>query len=955
MKKGSSIKWKQNIMHASLAACLVMLLFLCVLFIEKIYPFGDNTFLMYDMKREYVDYYSYLKSVYQGKNNILYSFSTTLGSSPIGLYIFYISSPFFLLFAFLPNTLFPLGITIVAGLKLMTAAFLMDLYLLHVLEIQGRNFTSRTDDGVKLLKRENENPSWMYEFFSPIYISAFLGAVSFAMSSYLFSHSMNSMWIDAVMLLPITLWMLERLLTTGRKLAYVFCVALMLWVNYYITYMALIFIGFWTLLWLWEQKCTLKQWGKKIRQVAIATVWGACLDAVVLLPTAIGLMDSPKDITQFGLEAAGKNITPLQVFSKLSVLSYDRIQPRFGLPQVYAGIFLLLLTGFYFVNRTIAKRERIGKGILFAILLVSFCLDYCNLAWHAFMEPSGHPYRQAYLWIFLVIYCGTKGLFSLLQGASESVSNESKEIQKNGYLSVISKSGKIWFISSLVMGAVLAVGLRPAYENISGNTIVVTAICWLVYTLIGVWITGIYKNNKMLLKLDIEKESSSDYMQKTIPESKDIGEQRKYSLGIVFCLLVLLVSAELIANCAYTYHFQALQNQPNSQYVQTLKTMQPAVELVKKTGNGFYRMENLNPRQQNDALQYDYNGITYYSSAGKMAPRYFLQHLGFTEDGLLTHYGHDNTVTADAILNVKYVLSDGTYPVHNSYTELETVKAESQTDAPQMSDQASMMVETAKAYENPYALSLAMTASKFVNKPDLPEKLDPFSLQEQWIEDLLGESVQIFKPASLQDISEKFADQFEKNYTVTVEQTGEVYLYLQGILGKSQGIAIYKDGEFLSPYGNLACLQILNLGYYELGDSFTISLACDTDPADYGELLVVTEDIEALEKCHEALSAAQTKVEKLSSSRLAIETGSGEALVTTIPYEKGWTIWVDGEKVQPEVYYGTFMTIPINNIGKSHFVEMSYIPPGMKMGVWISAVSILLFLGAAYVTKLGQK
>ena len=52
---------------------------------------------MYDLKRQYADYYAYYRTILSGKNNVFYSFSTTLGSGTIGFFAYYMTSPFIML------------------------------------------------------------------------------------------------------------------------------------------------------------------------------------------------------------------------------------------------------------------------------------------------------------------------------------------------------------------------------------------------------------------------------------------------------------------------------------------------------------------------------------------------------------------------------------------------------------------------------------------------------------------------------------------------------------------------------------------------------------------------------------------------------------------------------------------------------------------------------------------
>ena len=104
-------------------------MFITVLAIEGIVPFGDKTFLMFDLKRQYVDYYAYYKTIIGGENDIFYSFSTTLGSGIIGFIAYYMTSPFLLLTLCFDQGSMPLCMTVIIGLKLMLAAFILDLFL----------------------------------------------------------------------------------------------------------------------------------------------------------------------------------------------------------------------------------------------------------------------------------------------------------------------------------------------------------------------------------------------------------------------------------------------------------------------------------------------------------------------------------------------------------------------------------------------------------------------------------------------------------------------------------------------------------------------------------------------------------------------------------------------------------------------------------------------------------
>ena len=219
---------------------------------------------------------------------------------------------------------------------------------------------------------------------------------------------MNMMWTDVVILFPVYMLCLEQLLKEDRKVPFIVFLWGMLVLNYYITFQVILFTALWSVM-----RIIVSKYERPVRLclrvIGCGAVAGA-MSAALLLPTGLELMNSPKDITKLGLELTGKNLTPLDVFSKLPTFAYDYIEARFGYPQIFCGMLLVFLTLMYFMSGKIALRERIGMFALMSIMLTSFCLDILNIIWHAGMEPSGHPYRQAYLFVFMMIICSSSAL-----------------------------------------------------------------------------------------------------------------------------------------------------------------------------------------------------------------------------------------------------------------------------------------------------------------------------------------------------------------------------------------------------------------------------------------------------------------------------------------------------------------------------------------------------------------
>lgn len=852
-------KNKFNTAHAALAAGIILIMYVAVLLICQVAPFGDNTFLMYDLKRQYADYYAYYRSVLLGDNDIFYSFSTTLGSGMIGFFAYYMMSPFLIILSLFRQESLYIGITIVIGLKLMLSAFIMD-YVLQKLLSEVNCILPVTGEGIAILA----------------------GAVSWAFSGFLFAHSMNMMWMDVVILFPLYVLCLENLIAGGMRVPFSVILFVMLVLNYYITYQVLLFTAIWTIIRLIVIKS--QHPFRRIIDALLSTLVSVLTSAVLMVPTFLELMNSPKDITELGLKLTGKNLTIVDLFSKFPTLSYDYIEARFGFPQVFCGVLFVLLIFMYMLSRKIPLRERAGMLVFMAVMVASLCFDLLNLIWHAGMEPSGHPYRQAFIFVFVIILCAVRAFISLREDI--------------GIIKVVFSVGLFLFM--------LMLARRGMYDHFSDLTFYANLALIASYSAVF-----------GALYLAVKKHSSL------------------FSL-LLMAALLLIQCLDLTANAVYTYHNQAMMCEKASYYRGKISSTKAAVDYVKENDTSFYRMEDLNPRQQNDSLQYAYNGITHYSSAGMIYVRYFLQRLGFNDDTLYTHYGRDNTETADSLLGIKYILSDGTFEVHPDYEKIYDGEV--------------------SACQNPYALSVATGTSDFditgiTDAGNIPDNslshvpsLDPFSLQEEIYSRLLGKEVSLFEEADVDESDRYISDDKPRcDFIVRAQKEGEMYMYFDGLIGAGESLSVFVDGEFLTTYGNAACTKILKLGYYLPGDTVEVSIQGEGDEDDFGRALFVTEDVEALSKASAELSQMGKDIQKISSSSLKIMSDECDGIFLSIPYQKGFSAMVDGKKTEPLAVYDSLTYIPLPD-KTEHVITMRFVPDGFYIGLIATVLGIVCFI-----------
>ena len=80
-----------------------------------------------------------------------------------------------------------------------------------------------------------------------------------------------------------------------------------------------------------------------------------------------------------------------------------------------------------------------------------------------------------------------------------------------------------------------------------------------------------------------------------------------------------------------------------------------------------------------------------------------------------------------------------------------------------------------------------------------------------------------------------------------------------------------------------------------------------------------------------------------------INIDEGELLFTTIPYEKGWTAYVDGKKAEILPAQNTYIAVR-TGAGK-HAIRLKYYVPGFAPSLAVSLLTLVGILIAAYVKK----
>ena len=94
------------------------------------------------------------------------------------------------------------------------------------------------------------------------------------------------------------------------------------------------------------------------------------------------------------------------------------------------------------------------------------------------------------------------------------------------------------------------------------------------------------------------------------------------------------------------------------------------------------------------------------------------------------------------------------------------------------------------------------------------------------------------------------------------------------------------------------------------------------------------------------LNKEKTKGDTLEGTITMEEDGY---FVTSIPYDKGFTVYVDGKKVEYETVNHTFLGFPLEK--GEHQIEMIYEAPLKKIGMITSIIGFVIFIGILVIDK----
>jgi uncharacterized membrane protein YfhO len=386
-----------------------------------------------------------------------------------------------------------------------------------------------------------------------------------------------------------------------------------------------------------------------------------------------------------------------------------------------------------------------------------------------------------------------------------------------------------------------------------------------------------------------------------------------------------------------------------SYYNDYLDTVRPIINHVQDNDTSFYRMEKTYHRKLNDNLALQIRGLSNSTSTLNADTIYFLRMMGYSSKSHWSQY-QGETPVSDSLLGIKYIMTDKDYDKYYG---------EPLYDADDYDN------DTYVVYKNPYHMSIAYAVDNDFAEFQLDDYENPFERMNAMISMMLGEEemLQIFVPTTqismtTKDVVKSSAASHDlykgDGGTITFEymvpKNTELFVYFPTVY--SREVKMTANGKSVGKWGDNNTWRIVSIGDVNKSDlELKLTINNDYDnfyikqdlekPFIYSlDMDVFTEAITRLQQGNVQIDPENYREDYLPGTLTT--TKANQLITTTIPFDKGWQITVDGKKVETIELANALVGYYIEEPGE-HEIEMKYCPKELVLGVAVSIVSTLIF------------
>lgn len=414
---------------------------------------------------------------------------------------------------------------------------------------------------------------------------------------------------------------------------------------------------------------------------------------------------------------------------------------------------------------------------------------------------------------------------------------------------------------------------------------------------------------------------------------------KKINKKIIYALIIIFVSAECIYGIDYNWNI----DHDIATFMSDKNTYEKLISETTSKDNDLYRMEKTDYLTLNDAAWYNYKGISTFTSMAYESVSKFQRKLGLSGNNINSYYyKYYNTPIYNTMFDIKYLM--GSYIENPYYSYLKT---DGKVDLIKYNYSSSLLYGVDKKIKGYY-----------------PEEYNPFKNQSDFVS-LTTNTTDIYTDVLVKNVigGEITPSDFknnsngEFNYILDDGQDSITFMLDNKV---NQNIYLYINGsnvngfEVDDKYYSITSDEYytVDVGTKEIGDVKVKINFKDNNDDGIIKFYAYAIDDDKFKEFYNEINKNILKVTSYSDTLIEgdVTLKSDKVMLSTIAYDTGWKVYVDGKSVDTYKIADSYLAFDIKK--GSHKIKLVYYPDGMKLGVITSFISLaIIFIYAIFSDK----
>ena len=774
-------------------------------------------------------------------------------------------------------------------------------------------------------------------------ISLVIFGISFSFCAFFMGYYWNNIWLDTVCITPLVALGTVKLLTENKFRLYTVTLALSMLTNYYIGFFTCIFVLLIFICYNIARWQSFKIFGVNILKMVVFTGLGIGMAAFFILPVFMALQNTHASGSTFpqdfavniggtndfaGVMSGLKSVTGNLV--NFTVAANKEID---AMPNIACGAIPIFFAFLSLTSKEIKLREKLTCFGLILFMFLSFIIRQLDYIWHGFHFPNMIYYRFSYLVSFVIIVMAFHAF---------------TQIKKINLVQVV--------IAALLSFAVLMMEFDfSGKQNADGD---------------GPYDQGVFN------MFAVKGHSREDRMEWVMPTL--------VAVAVIFALVALLailytkrvipmqaLAASLliiaVVQSGYTAYFgvnvttvTGMNDYPRGG--QSMEAIVDEMNAREADTPELWRAETLTTQTLNDGALNHYRGLSMFNSMSNESVTIFYENFGMNgwQAGNRFLYYESSPVT-NMFMNLKYLISRNNEAATNTYDLTQVARTGNVT-----------------LYENNHYLPMGFVVDSNLAKWEaitLENRFNQFEKQNEFFRMATGinEPVYTAVPVAKEDHTD--SSQFNVNqnsdgtYSFSCVTSGTVPhlkwdyevpkdgLYLvSSKIDKGDNLQVIRNGNSQGKTINMSKPYIASAAYCQKGDTLSFQVDLEANASGSADIKVCVLNQDVFERGYELLkknTMTTTYFENGGKMEGTINSDRDGLFYASIPYEKGWTAYVDGEEVEIKPIGGSMISFDITK--GEHDIVLKYVPNGFKPGLAVSIVCMLGFAAFCVLTYIFKK